>query len=130
MKTWGELASYDGYGGAVTGVKFGKSASFLVRRKQLHPTTALSPRNKTRTAVPTSIKVLAHQQSLARKSFVFAIMAYVRAVFLSPKMMTRGEDFVASRLPRLCLRETRTRKARYCIVKGVVLSTPEAPAFF
>lgn len=31
MKTWGELASYDDYGGAVTGVKFGKSASFLVR---------------------------------------------------------------------------------------------------
>lgn len=30
VKTWGELASYDGYGGSVTGVKFGKSASFLV----------------------------------------------------------------------------------------------------
>lgn len=33
VKTWGELASYDGYGGAVTGVKFGKSASFLVRKQ-------------------------------------------------------------------------------------------------
>ncbi|CAN0172769.1 unnamed protein product [Pylaiella littoralis] len=29
VKTWGELASFDGYGGAVSGVKFGKSASFL-----------------------------------------------------------------------------------------------------
>ncbi|CAM9975277.1 unnamed protein product, partial [Ectocarpus fasciculatus] len=32
VKTWGELATYDGYGGSVTGVKFGKSASFLVRQ--------------------------------------------------------------------------------------------------
>ncbi|CAN0249390.1 unnamed protein product, partial [Hapterophycus canaliculatus] len=32
VKTWGELASYDGYEGSVTGVKFGKSASFLVRK--------------------------------------------------------------------------------------------------
>lgn len=30
MKTWGELASYDDYSGAVTGVKFGSNASFLV----------------------------------------------------------------------------------------------------
>lgn len=30
MKTWGELASYDDYTGAVTGVKFGTNASFLV----------------------------------------------------------------------------------------------------
>lgn len=29
VKTWGELATYDGYGGSVTGLKFGKSAGFL-----------------------------------------------------------------------------------------------------
>ncbi|CAB1099230.1 unnamed protein product [Ectocarpus sp. CCAP 1310/34] len=29
VKTWGELATYGDYGGSVTGVKFGKSASFL-----------------------------------------------------------------------------------------------------
>lgn len=33
VKTWGVLASYDDYSGSVTGVKFGKSASFLVRKK-------------------------------------------------------------------------------------------------
>lgn len=30
VKTWDELASYDDYKGAVTGVKFGASANFLV----------------------------------------------------------------------------------------------------
>lgn len=34
VKTWGVLASYDDYSGSVTGVKFGKSASFLVRKKR------------------------------------------------------------------------------------------------
>lgn len=31
VKTWGELASYDDYGGSVTGVKFAPNATFLVR---------------------------------------------------------------------------------------------------
>lgn len=35
VKTWGELASYDDYSGSVTGVKFGKSSSFLVRQNAL-----------------------------------------------------------------------------------------------
>lgn len=34
VKTWDELASYDGCGGSVTSVKFGKSASTLVRRSK------------------------------------------------------------------------------------------------
>ena len=34
VKTWGELATYDGYGGSVTGLKFGKSAGFLVRKSE------------------------------------------------------------------------------------------------
>lgn len=34
VKTWEELASYDDFSGPVTGVKFGKSANFLVRYRE------------------------------------------------------------------------------------------------
>lgn len=78
VKTWGELASYDGYGGAVTGVKFGKSANSLVRIKR----SVLF-----RTPQETGTAVREGSYAIPGKFMVFAVL--VLSHFPPPKTCAR-----------------------------------------